>query len=373
MKAEKKIVLILRTVDSAQDARVLLISKAATINSLIPIVVDWSDKKYDSNLDFKVQRFYAPRMFQQGILKTFHLRISFQFFALKTLFQYRRKITAVHCCDVDSCFLVFLFFRILKINFVLDILDLQSESILKLNNFMKIVLNQIEKIVIKQASKVIVVDKNRIPQIQNLVPREDIFIINNITEKLDQLHEHIIKIKPEKSIDVIYIGNLSEDRGIQCLLSAVNELPNVNFVIGGYGLLVDLIESSLQKNLTYLGKVNYNTAMEYISKSKIMVATYDSSIPNNRLSSPNKIFESMALGIPIIVSRDTSIDKFVSKNNFGLVIDYNNLENLIVSIRKLLEDLELYNQMCDNAFKIYKNFSFKNALSVFTTIYKDFI
>ncbi len=368
---QKKIILVLRTVDSSVDARVSLLTKAIALIGFNPVVLDWSQKKQTPHSDYQLQRFIAPRLFQHGLLKTFHFRLGFQFFALNLILKHRNHIHSVHCCDIDSCFLIFFALKIIKIPYILDILDIQSEAIANLNTITKKLLTFIESSVIQYASKILSVDENRISQIQNLYFRKDIMIVNNVTEKLDKFHSAIQQNKPTKVYDLVYIGNLSEDRGIRYLLEAAQNLPMYSFLIGGYGILSEKVQkvSEDTPNITFLGQVEYEDAINYILQSRLMLATYDGNIPNNRLSSPNKLFESMAFGIPIIVAENTWIDLFVKRHKIGVVVAYGKTIQLENVITKLLTESEVYENMSIMGFAKYDDYSFSKALENLSSIY----
>ncbi|GIB01294.1 hypothetical protein VCSRO9_2343 [Vibrio cholerae] len=64
---------------------------------------------------------------------------------------------------------------------------------------------------------------------------------------------------------------------------------------------------------------------------------YDPKYEHNRLASPNKIFEAMAVGVPVLVSFNTSIDKLVLDENIGYACDYE-LESLILTLIRVRDE-----------------------------------
>ena len=72
------------------------------------------------------------------------------------------------------------------------------------------------------------------------------------------------------------------------------------------------------------------------SECDILFATYNPKVANHRYSAPNKLYEAMALGKPIIVCKNTGVDTFVNKNKLGFSIEYNVIEffNVLSNINK---------------------------------------
>lgn len=83
--------------------------------------------------------------------------------------------------------------------------------------------------------------------------------------------------------DAIYAGRLSQEKGIQELLSAIRMLPGVRFLVAGDGPERSMVESAARelKNLEFLGAVSHEKVLDLISQSRIAVLP---SICNETLS-----------------------------------------------------------------------------------------
>ena len=89
------------------------------------------------------------------------------------------------------------------------------------------------------------------------------------------------------------------------------------------------------------------------SKSICLSAIYEPTIRNHRLCAPNKFYEALALGKPIIVCKGTGIDKVVEENNIGKVIDYD-VHQFYNAVRMFKDNPELCAQMGKRARKLYE-------------------
>ena len=74
---------------------------------------------------------------------------------------------------------------------------------------------------------------------------------------------------------------------------------------------------------------------------------------NNIYASPNKIWDALACGKPIIINDGAKISSFVKENNLGIVINYNNfksedLYNKMLSFKKKLIQIDKSKYLWDN-------------------------
>jgi len=99
-----------------------------------------------------------------------------------------------------------------------------------------------------------------------------------------------------------------------------------------------------------------------------LFATYDPNIPNHKYSAPNKIYEAMSLGKPIIVCKNTGIDKLIIENKLGYAIDYSSKE-----FKKTLKNIKSQDlkDISKNAKKLYnEKYNWKKMEEVLIDIYK---
>src|SRR5699024_619876 len=101
-------------------------------------------------------------------------------------------------------------------------------------------------------------------------------------------------------------------------------------------------------NIKFLGKINHKEIIKNTISSDVIFACYDPTVPNHKYSSPNKLYEAMMCRKPIIVCKDTGIDKLVLSKCIGEVCDFNE-NSLEQAFNKIFEDEERYLDMCKNS------------------------
>ena len=279
----------------------------------------------------------------------------YEFFWL--LFQ---EFDVVHACDFDTYLPALLAVKIKRKKIVYDIFDFYSEMILKVPKIIKKIIRAVDIFLMQFADCVIIADDNRKEQIKDANPKKLITVYNTPDDYFDTFGKNSMRKRFNNGFVLGYIGLLHKSRGLNTILELLKKLQDINLIIGGSGPYEETLKAKISelRNVHFLGKVfPYKKTLEILSKCDALFAIYDPKIPNHKYSSPNKLFEAMMLGKPIIVSKDTGMDEKVKRYQCGIVVDYNNRNEIISAIKKL----KIMKDNNDNIYgingrKAYENF-----------------
>lgn len=155
------------------------------------------------------------------------------------------------------------------------------------------------------------------------------------------------KLNLEGKFVLMYHGGISESRGINYLIDAMEklkkELPDtVLLLVGresGDKIRKSIEEKELLENVVYTGAVNYDEIPEYISACDIGILPFPDSIWW-RMSSPLKLFEYFAMGKPVILTDIESHRLFADEIRSVFLIDSNSPENIADGIKKVHNNKE---------------------------------
>ena len=84
-----------------------------------------------------------------------------------------------------------------------------------------------------------------------------------------------------------------------------------------------------------------------------MTAVYDPSIRNHRYAAPNKFYEALMLGKPVIMCRGTGFADVVEDNEIGICIDYSE-ESLEKGLEYLSGNLERFRSRRNLERELYR-------------------
>lgn len=152
------------------------------------------------------------------------------------------------------------------------------------------------------------------------------------------------KLVKKDELMVLYIGSIGNDRGLKDLVEIYRGedkiLDRSILVLGGMGYLEDRLKACIKgmSNVEWVGYVPGRQLVEYNLASDIMVVLFNPAKRSQRVCLPNKLFEAMSAGKPIIVCKGTEAAKLVEKEDCGLIVPYGNRSALKSAISSLIED-----------------------------------
>lgn len=258
------------------------------------------------------------------------------------------KYDLIHVCGADSFPPVILSKLLKKYIIVYDIFDFFGPSMPeKTPRVVRMLFTVVEKFLIQFADAVIIVDESRLSQLTGSKTSKLAIIYNCVSDELQNIG---LDKKVNSSFVVFYGGLLSKTRGILQMLDAVKDLPDMKLLVAGFGEdeneLIELFKA--HNNVTYLGRVSHLEALRLTYMSDVIFAFYDPRIPNNRLASPNKLFEAMMCATPIIANKETTMANIVEGENCGVVIPYFDTNVLKDALMKLKDNPSLCTKLGEN-------------------------
>lgn len=154
---------------------------------------------------------------------------------------------------------------------------------------------------------------------------------------------------------ITYLGGISKIRGIIEIVKSLDLLTTsakLNLV-GDFSdnkLEADCKSISDFKKINHLGFLNRKEVANVLSKTKIGIVTF-LPLPNHIDSQPNKMFEYMSAGIPIITSNFPLWKQIVEGNSCGITINPESPKEIAEAIDYLIENEEEAKKMGENAKK----------------------
>ena len=104
-----------------------------------------------------------------------------------------------------------------------------------------------------------------------------------------------------------------------------------------------------------------------------MTAIYDPAIENHKYAAPNKFYEAMMLGKPLLMVKGTGMSDIVERYDFGAIIDYS-AQGFETGIKTLLAKRMHWNETAAQMKKMYHECFHWNVMKKrLTNSYKDII
>jgi len=150
---------------------------------------------------------------------------------------------------------------------------------------------------------------------------------------------------------VVFVGRLSEEKGIQTLLQAWHKIVGVKLIILGDGHLREKLEKmSIEQgiNVEFLGFCSHDEVIEIVRKALIQV------IPSECYEGfPMSVLEAFACSTPVVASRLGSLQEIVIDNYSGMLFEPKSVGDLSEKVNALLVNDEKRIELSLNAKKIF--------------------
>ncbi len=300
-------------------------------------IIAWDRLGNSKHLDKAV---YCPAKskYNQGGMAAIIDRLKWMWFILKTLFSFHDDLR-IHACDLDAAFPAAVYKMLSsRKNFLLfDIFDWISDTLYNQGKVVALAFRFMEWLSVKQADHIIICEPERIRQIPYSIEGR-YSVLQNIPSfsSSDFLYKDEKFLFNNQLLTLVYVGGLVIDRCLEELIEgAAKGFYNLN--IAGYGApeLLALLEKNKDcPHIHYYGKVAYTDGLRIMYNSDIIFAMYSKRNPNHLFAAPNKYYEAMFVGRPIITTNGIIVADKVRELGFGYGID-ENLNSLVQLIQKL--------------------------------------
>jgi glycosyltransferase involved in cell wall biosynthesis len=213
------------------------------------------------------------------------------------------------------------------------------------------ILGWLEALLLRLADAVIVVDETRKELLpERVVARGRVVVVRNLP-----LQDAGVAPRVDRSIVRInFSGYLSRIRGAEFLCDAIKATPQAELdIVGGTNEDdVRALVSSMERVVSH-GRVSHAEAMEKMRDADVVALLYDPGIRANRYAAPNKFYEAMMLGRPVLVSEGTPMAVWVRQSDCGYVVPYGDVGGLCAIFRRVAENREEWHAKSRRARELY--------------------
>jgi glycosyltransferase involved in cell wall biosynthesis len=155
-----------------------------------------------------------------------------------------------------------------------------------------------------------------------------------------------LHLPPDKSIILLQGAGINVDRGAEELVEAMSHLENVILLIIGGGDVWEILKEKITKlklgeKVLLIQKIPKTELMHYTHHADIGLSIDKNTNLNYYYSLPNKIFDYINAGVPVLASRLPEIEKIISKYKIGDFIEDHNPENIARKIKEMLSSPKL--------------------------------
>jgi glycosyltransferase involved in cell wall biosynthesis len=178
-----------------------------------------------------------------------------------------------------------------------------------------------------------------------------VVVVNNYPLLADQPESQVLAAK---SIDIVFAGAISDVRGVYELVQSLSFNPGWKLAIAGT-FATHKVEERITalpewKYVDFRGQMPQGDVLELLGQSRLGMVTYLPT-PNHIEAQPNKLFEYMYAGIPVVASDFPLWKQIIEGNHCGICVNPESPESISVGVRRLLDNPKLRAEMGKNGMK----------------------
>lgn len=208
-------------------------------------------------------------------------------------------------------------------------------------------------------------------------PEEKVTMVPNMS-KPDKFYPHQKDLDFAKQIEldtskfnIIHFGSMGKANGLEYLIETAKLLEDqgindVNFIFLGRGATLPVLEQKVKdyglSNVKFLGYHPMKTLAEIVNLCDASVTSF-LNLPILQTNSPNKLFDSLSAGKPIIVNSAGWTKDLVEKESCGFYVDPDNPQNFVDKIKEYKDNKDLLKQWGTNARRLSETTFDKAILS----------
>lgn len=320
-----------------------------------------------------IKRRDYPKLIR-GILTRLGLLHLLRYLQLRLAYKYT-DISLIHCHDYDTLPIAYRLAKNFECPFVYDAHELE-EGRANITPRTRKIVRRILKKYLPAVDALVTVSSSIEEWFLEHYPISKSIVVRSIPDTDSRvIKDEIIRNDLGLPDDVIifgYVGHLLKDRSLLELIEVferINDHQRV-FVIMGGGALRDKIESIAQKSevVYYHPPVPVDEVVRYTSGFDVGINIYDPAPLSRRYALPNKFFQYIHAGVPIM-SNDTE-EPVKYNNRYGLgwsvPYDFNKIEKTVKGLS--LNEIERHR---NNVLKTQNVFTWQKESQKYIDLYKE--
>ena len=204
----------------------------------------------------------------------------------------------------------------------------------------------LEGLLIRQADAVITVSPSIAGELVRLYGISQPVLLRNCPELIALPPRGALRALLELPDDVqivLYQGGLAKGRGLEPLVRAVARVPAAVLVMLGDGPLGDRLtvlvtELGIEGRVHLPGRVPWRDLLLYTRDANVGVSLIEDVCSSYYYSLPNKLFEYLTVGVPVLASDFPDMRQVVLGAGAGIVAGPADVEGIAAALRRLLAD-----------------------------------
>lgn len=369
-----------------RDKRELSVCQELGMKTIVLAKGEQCDKgKLDFVDGFEVRR-YSTRPCGEKIPKQINRLISLFFWA-KYARSFNADIISGH--DVSGILIAWLsnLFKTRKAKLVYDSHEFELGRNVNRNLIQKQFIKIVEGFLIKRSSAVIMVNASIALEVKKIYKlKATPTIVRNIPNRWNINEEECQKIRNEILRDIkgvryilTYHGAISPNRGIESIICALKDLPDFGLLIIGnandsiyFNSLFALSNQyGVRHRVLFKDAMPINVLWKYLGAADLGCCNISFAVKSYYYCLPNKLFENIQAGVPVLVSNGPELKRIVNDYGLGCVCEDETIDCFISTVRQFFADSDRLDICLSNIQKAKELLCWENEKQILIDLYNN--
>ena len=183
---------------------------------------------------------------------------------------------------------------------------------------------------------------------------------------------------PESKKIVLYQGSVNMDRGLLEAIDAIQQVNDAVLLIVGDGDILEEVKGrvsalDLSEKVIFRKKVPFHELWNYTFHAHLGISLDKDSNINYKYSLPNKIFDFVHAGVPVLASDLVEIRKIFSRFDIGEMISTHDPAEIAKKINFMLNDMARRKAWTENVVLASRELCWQNEKKVLEEVYHPFL
>ncbi|NPV10177.1 MAG: glycosyltransferase [Ignavibacteria bacterium] len=324
-----------------------------------------NEEKDLKNFDFEINQ--NEIRYDKGKLNSFIEQLKFGWNISKKI-SLRNDIQFVQCCGLATIIGGILIKR--KNKSIKLIFDNTELSVERETGIKHTIWKTIQKYALKYCDHIILPEFHRLNFFKNKYNVDDrkLVMIGNYPY-LIAVNKPKVNYDDKKNIKVVYLGIIGKGRSLPELIAAAKDIENCSFDFIGPGeekylkKLIQMIKGI--SNIKILPPVENYKIPEVLKNYDIGIAFYENTNLNNYFCAPNKIYDYLNNGLPVITNDYPGLVDIVEKNKVGVCLREISKSSLSEAIKEIINN----NYKLNITDELKRRYSWNEQESVYLNLF----
>lgn len=246
--------------------------------------------------------------------------------------------------------------------------------------FVKGVWQKIERSIFPKLKYVFTVNQS----IANLYEKEygvKLKVMRNIAPKKDlpqKKSKEELGLPLDKKIILSQGAGINVDRGMEEAVEAMQYIENAIFYLIGNGDVIPKLKQKvqdlgLQEKVVFIARLPYEELVQYTQYADVGITLDKDTNINYKLSLPNKLFDYIHAGIPVLASKVVEVRRIVEDYKVGMLIDNHKPTHIAEQLNTMLADEAKQQEWRRNAKIASEKLTWQNEEKVLQEVYEQII